>query len=216
MHSRPWRPRRCWLAARRSGPVRCLAGPIARRPRSGHVQSRAKPVRRSRRLIGTDMIQILESAAVDGAVTPTALAALEMLTTPQNEAILAYARLCGGAGRAMSSTAIRPMRIIRASRLGNLAEQTSRPAMATTLPYWSTNGSTGTDLPAIDAVCLSSASYSVVAGPLYGDNPNPMQIPSSNDDEQGSLGDCYLIAALGAIADSFPSRHRKHDYPQRG
>ena len=35
-----------------------------------------------------DMIQILESAAVGGAVTPTALAALEMLTTPQNEARL--------------------------------------------------------------------------------------------------------------------------------
>ena len=33
-----------------------------------------------------DMIQILDSAVVDGAVTPNALEALETLTTPQNEA----------------------------------------------------------------------------------------------------------------------------------
>ena len=65
----------------------------------------------------------------------------------------------------------------------------------------------GTDLPAIDPAFVSlSASYSAVAGPLYGDNPNPeLQIPSSSDDEQGNLGDCYLIAALGAIADSYPA-----------
>ena len=36
----------------------------------------------------TDMIQILDSAAVDGQVAPAALAALQMLTTPQNEATL--------------------------------------------------------------------------------------------------------------------------------
>jgi hypothetical protein len=32
-----------------------------------------------------------------------------------------------------------------------------------------------------------------------------MQIPSSIDDEQGCIGDCYLISALGAIADSNPA-----------
>ena len=65
----------------------------------------------------------------------------------------------------------------------------------------------GTDLPAIDPAFVSlSASYSAVAGPLYGDNPNPeLQIPSSSDDEQGNLGDCYFIAALGAISDSNPA-----------
>ena len=48
--------------------------------------------------------------------------------------------------------------------------------------------------------------YSVVAGSLFGDNPNPaLDVPSSPDMEQGGVGDCYLIAALGAIADSSPA-----------
>ena len=50
-------------------------------------------------------------------------------------------------------------------------------------------------------------SYSVVAGPLFGDNPDPaLDVPSSSADmQQGGLGDCYLISALGSIADSSPA-----------
>ena len=154
----------------------------------------------------TDMIQILESAAVDGAVTPTALAALEMLTTPQNEAILAMpAYVAVLASDVVNGNPANAN--YQGQPLGNLAQQTSPSAMATTLTLLVDKWFYGTDLPAIDPVCLSlSASYSAVAGPLYGDNPNPeLQIPSSNDDEQGNLGDCYLIAALGAIADSNPA-----------
>ena len=59
----------------------------------------------------------------------------------------------------------------------------------------------GTDPPAIPA----GLAYSVIAGPLFGDSPNQtLDIPSSNDDAQGAIGDCYLISALGAIADSDP------------
>ena len=62
----------------------------------------------------------------------------------------------------------------------------------------------GTDPPAIDPVSVSlSASYSAVAGPLFGENANQSaEIPSSQDMRQGSVGDCYFIAALGALADS--------------
>ena len=149
----------------------------------------------------TDMIQILQSAVVDGAVTPTALAALEMLTTPQNEARLAMPAYV----RVLASDVVNgnPANAnYQGQPLGNLAQQTSPSAMATTLTLLVDKWFYGTDLPAIPA----GLSYSAVAGPLYGDNPNPaLQIPTSNDDEQGCLGDCYLIAALGAIADSSPA-----------
>ena len=41
----------------------------------------------------------------------------------------------------------------------------------------------------------------MIAGPLYGTSGEP----SSADMAQGCLGDCYLISALGAIADSSPA-----------
>ena len=86
--------------------------------------------------------------------------------------------------------------------LGNLADQTSPQAMATALQDLVGKWFYGTDLPAIPA----GMSYCAVAGPLYGDNPDPaLQTPSSNDDSQGCLGDCYFIASLGAIADSSPA-----------
>ena len=60
----------------------------------------------------------------------------------------------------------------------------------------------GTDLPTIPA----NLSYNSVAGPLYGNNANPgLDVPSSADMSQGSVGDCYVISALGAIADSAPA-----------
>ena len=50
------------------------------------------------------------------------------------------------------------------------------------------------------------ATYSVVAGSLFGDNANQaLDVPSSADMEQGSVGDCYFISALGALADSSPA-----------
>ena len=43
----------------------------------------------------------------------------------------------------------------------------------------------------------------MVAGSLFGNSPN--QAASSAGMHQGDLGDCYLISALGAIADSSPA-----------
>jgi hypothetical protein len=151
----------------------------------------------------TDMIQILESASVDGAVTPTALAALEMLTTPQNEALLAMPDYVGVlASDVVNGNAANAH--YQGQPLGNLAQQTTPQAMATTLTLLVDKWFYGTDLPAIDPVFISlSASYSAVAGPLFGENANESaEIPSGQDMRQGSVGDCYFIAALGALADS--------------
>jgi autotransporter-associated beta strand protein len=153
----------------------------------------------------TDMIEILESAVLGGAVTPAALAALQMLTTPQNEALLAMPDYVG----VLASDVVNgnPANAnYQGQPLGNLTDQQSPQAMGATLQILVDKWFYGTDLPAIDPVFVSlSASYSAVAGPLYGDNADPeLQITSSSDDEQGNLGDCYFIAALGAIADSNP------------
>ena len=154
----------------------------------------------------TDMIQILESASVDGAVTPTALAALEMLTTPQNEALLAMPDYVG----VLASDVVNGNQAnanYQGQPLGNLAQQTSPQAVATALTLLVDKWFYGTDLPAIDPFFVSlSVSYSAVAGPLFGDNPNQsLDSPSSQDMRQGSVGDCYFIAALGALADSSPA-----------
>ena len=72
------------------------------------------------------MIQILESAVVDGAVTPDCAGALETLTTPQNEARLNMpdyvAVLAGDVVQGNPANAN-----YQGQPLGNLADQASRP-----------------------------------------------------------------------------------------
>ena len=147
------------------------------------------------------MIQILESAISDGAVSASALTRLEFLTSPANEArlqmpnyvaVLADDVVWGNPANAT----------YQGQPLGNLADQASGQAMATALQDLVGKWFYGTDMPAIPA----GLSYAAVAGPLYGAGPDAaLPTPSSNDDAQGSLGDCYLIASLGAIADSSPA-----------
>ena len=154
----------------------------------------------------TDMIQILQSAVVAGGVTDDALAALETLTTSQGEAALNMPILCRSSRERRGPREPGERRTIRGRRLGNLADQRAN-LRATVLDDLVDKWFYGTDLPAIPAW----TSYSVAAGPLFGDN----QEPSSADDEQGSLGDCYLISALGRHRGQFACFHRRHDYRQR-
>ena len=152
----------------------------------------------------TDMIQILQSAVVGGAVTPAALGALEMLTTPQNEArlnmpnyVAVLAERCGqrqSGQRQLPGPALgKPGGPGQRSIAGHGPER-SRGQMV----LW--HG------PARRPCVAAGVTYNVVAGSLFGDNPNPaLDVPSSADMEQGAVGDCYLIAALGALADSSPA-----------
>ena len=97
-----------------------------------------------------DMIQILESAVVDGAVTPAALGALEILTTPQNEARLNMPDYVGVlAGDVVQGNPANAN--YQGQPLGNLADQASGQAMATALDDLVGKWFYGTDLPAIDA-----------------------------------------------------------------
>ena len=86
--------------------------------------------------------------------------------------------------------------------LGNLADQSSDQARGVALEDLVDKWFYGSDLPAAS----NGVTYCVVAGPLFGDNPDPaLDVPSSADMRQGALGDCYFVAALGALADSSPS-----------
>ena len=159
----------------------------------------------------TEIIQILESAVVGGAVSDGALAALETVTLPQNEALL----------NMPDYVAVLAANVVQGNRananyqgqpLGNLATQTTDPLRATALDDLVDKWFYGTDLPAISPL----VSYSLVAGPLYGTNPNPaLDVPSGADMKQGGMGDCYLIAALGSDCGQFALGHREHDHPQR-
>ena len=84
--------------------------------------------------------------------------------------------------------------------LGNLLDQPAalRATVLTTLiGKWFD----GADVTAT----ATGHSYSVVAGSLYGDSANPAQnVPSIGDMEQGQVADCYLIAAVGSLAESNP------------
>ena len=128
-------------------------------------------------------------------MTTTSLAALETLTSPPGEAALQMP----GYVAVLASDVVNgnPANAeYQGQPLGNLADQTSDAARATALTDLIGKWFEGSDMPAVEA----GATYSVVAGPLYGDD----SLPSSADDYQGQVGDCYLISALGAIADSSP------------
>ena len=73
--------------------------------------------------------------------------------------------------------------------LGNLAAGSSNAQLEKLIDKWFY----GTDLPATGGYSYDT----VTAGTLYGSSG-----PSHADEKQGNLGDCYLISALGSVADS--------------
>ena len=141
-----------------------------------------------------DMIQILQSD-VTGGVTDGELAALQLIASPQGEAALNVPNYVWVlAGDVVNGNAANAQ--YQGTPLGNLADQSAalRPTVLTCLiDKWYY----GTDLPAIS----SSLSYSVTAGPLYSNSG----LPTSQDDGQGAVGDCWFVAGLGALADSDPA-----------
>jgi hypothetical protein len=81
-----------------------------------------------------------------------------------------------------------------AKPLGNLFAGSSHTHMSSLINKWFL----GKDHPTINS-WKNNTSYQYVAGGLFIDGP------SINDIDQGSLGDCYLINALGAVAHSSPT-----------
>ncbi len=76
--------------------------------------------------------------------------------------------------------------------LGNLAVGSSSTQLTDLINKWFL----GSDLPTL---CDSSLVYRSTSGSLF------PRAPSHADEVQGELGDCYLISALGTLADSNPA-----------
>ena len=80
--------------------------------------------------------------------------------------------------------------------LGNLATGTSQSQMTELIQKWFLGG----DLPAPTFDTTRTVTYVNSTSPLY----NLTGIPSINDINQGSLGDCYLLASLAEVAQCEP------------
>ena len=78
--------------------------------------------------------------------------------------------------------------------LGNLAVGSKAAQLDDLIDKWFL----GTDVP-----LTGGYSYATVSGSLFTSSG-----PSHNDEDQGMLGDCYLISSLGAIADALPAAIR--------
>ena len=136
-----------------------------------------------------DMIQVLDFAAAAGPVTAGELANLKTflakaaaLNVPGYVQVLAGDVIDGNAANTD----------YQGAAVGNLAVGSSAAEFTKLIDKWFL----GTDHPAL---CNSSLTYRPTAGSLF------PHTPSHSDEVQGALGDCYLISALGTLADSNPA-----------
>ena len=137
-----------------------------------------------------DMIQILQKAATlnGGAISQSEMTDLKtllgdaaVLNIPGYVQVLADDVINGNPANAH----------YQGQAMGNLAAGSSGTHLDDLVSKWFL----GTDLPA-----TGGYGYSAVTGPLWGSSG-----PSHLDEDQGYLGDCYLISSLGSIADSSPA-----------
>lgn len=136
-----------------------------------------------------DVMRILRSTGTDGTVDSTELSDLRYLVSQAATYKMAgYVQVL--ASNVVNGNAANLF--YQGIAAGNLAAGSSASLLTILVDKWFL----GTDLP---AVTHSSISYRPAAGTLFSGTP------SRNDEFQGALGDCYFIAALGAIADRNPA-----------
>jgi len=136
-----------------------------------------------------DMIQILTSIANNGAVTAGELADLKTILSKATTLNIA------GYVQALASDIINgnpANATYQGAALGNLAVGSSSAQLTKLIGKWFL----GTDHPVL---CNTSLTYKSAAGSLF------PHTPSHLDEYQGAMGDCYLISALGTLADSNPA-----------
>ncbi|MEI8374122.1 MAG: C2 family cysteine protease [Planctomycetota bacterium] len=136
-----------------------------------------------------DMIQILTSIANNGAVTAGELADLKTILSKATTLNIA------GYVQALANDIINgnpANATYQGAALGNLAVGSSSAQLTKLIGKWFL----GTDHPVL---CNTSLTYKTAAGSLFPHTPTHL------DEYQGMLGDCYLISALGTLADSNPA-----------
>jgi hypothetical protein len=139
-----------------------------------------------------DVIQILRSvdrgnlSAADFSDLQTIVADAGQLNMPNYVEVLASDVVEGNAANAH----------YQGLALGNLAAGSSAVVQGDLIGKWFL----GTDLPAADAGTNgANYSYGTASGSLFAGTP------SHNEEIQGYVGDCYLISALGSLADASPA-----------
>jgi hypothetical protein len=138
-----------------------------------------------------DMIKILRSVSAAGAVTGAELSDLKELVSlstaygmPDYVQVLASDVVNGNPANAT----------YQGQKLGNLAAGSSAAQLNNLIDKWFL----GTDHPALSNLSDEPLEYRKVDGSLF------PRTPSHRDELQGEPNDCYLIAALGSLADSNP------------
>jgi hypothetical protein len=136
-----------------------------------------------------DMIQILDAVAAKGAVTASEFSDLKTIVSdaatlnmPNYVQVLSADVVDGNVANAT----------YQGHTLGNLATGSTAIQLTDLVDKWFL----GTDLPTLTD---SSLVYKTAAGSLF------PTTPSHTNEYQGELGDCYLISALGTIADRDPA-----------
>jgi hypothetical protein len=136
-----------------------------------------------------DMLQILDLAVTNGAVTSAELTELKSIVSqagslnmPSYVQQLASDVINGNTANAT----------YQGKSLGNLAVGSSAAQLTDLIDKWFL----GSDLPTLTD---SSFVYKVASGSLF------PTTPSHANEFQGELGDCYFISSLGTIADKNPS-----------
>ena len=136
-----------------------------------------------------DMIQILTSVGSSGTVSATDMADLKtILANAAQYNMPSYVQVLAGDvvnGNVANAD-------YQGAPLGNLAAGSSAVQLDDLIGKWFL----GADLPALSSNTLT---YATASGSLF------PAAPSTNDEFQGQLGDCYFISSLGAIADSDPA-----------
>jgi hypothetical protein len=139
-----------------------------------------------------EMIQILRSVGTDGTVSSTELTDLRaIIGTGSQFSMPSYVRELA---RDVVNSNPANLRF-RGQTAGNLAAGSSATLLNNLVDKWFL----GADLPAISG---SGLTYQISTGNLFNGTP------SRAEAKQGYLGDCYLIAAVTAIADRTPDAIR--------
>ncbi len=139
-----------------------------------------------------EMIQLLRAAGIDGSVDATELADLRYVVSNANTFNIAdYVKVLASnvvnANQANS--------LYQGVAAGNLAVGSSSTLLNNLVDKWFL----GTDRPTLTS---NSLSYRAASGTLF------VGAPTYTNEKQGTLGDCYLIAALGSLAASNPDSVR--------
>jgi Calpain family cysteine protease len=142
-----------------------------------------------RQITRTEMIALLRSAGNDGSVSASELADFRYIVSNASSfGVVDYVKVLTNNVVNNNAANLR----YQGEAAGNLATGSSSALLNKLVDKWFM----GTDLPALES---GSLSYRTVAGNLFNGNPSTANM------KQGQLGDCYFIAALGAIADRTPA-----------